>query len=118
MYETRLKVIQKQLQAAFRQVTEQPRSSRESDDCTVMDLEKWIAQLRHTRELLQKTLSIDIYDDDPKQPLVLRIQIKQSQATHNENCLLGEDDDTVIAIRLVRTFLCFLDIFFFIFFLS
>ena len=84
------------LQATLRHVTEQLQSSRVLDDYTEVDLDKWIEQLKEIRQLLEKTLPMEISEDDSTQLIICRIHVKQSLATQNKNRELEKEDDVVI----------------------
>jgi hypothetical protein len=61
------------------QVTDDLQSSRESDDYTEVELEKWIKQLKELRTMLETSSPIDILGDDQTQSVIRLIQMKTNQ---------------------------------------
>jgi hypothetical protein len=70
-----------QVKTSLGQVTKQFESSRQSDDYTEMDLNKWIEQLAELRWMLETPSTIEIVDDDQTRPIIRRIQLKERQTT-------------------------------------
>ena len=58
-------------------MTNNLKSSRESDDYTEIELEKWIQQLKQLRISFENPSNIEIIDDDPSQPVIRLIQLKE-----------------------------------------
>jgi hypothetical protein len=68
-----------QLKTTLFQITKSLQASRESDDYTEIDLNKWIERLKQLRERLEKPTTIDIIDDDQTQSTIRLIKLKEHQ---------------------------------------
>lgn len=66
-----------QMQMSLGRMTDELRSSRQSDDYTEIDLKKWLERIKELREMLDKPSSIRIIDDIDLQSVVHLIQVKQ-----------------------------------------
>jgi hypothetical protein len=69
-----------QVKISLCQVNNDLQSSRESDDYTEVELEKWIKQLKQLRTMLEKPSTIEILGEDQTQSVIRLIQLKENQS--------------------------------------
>ena len=67
-----------QMQISLGRMTDELRSSRQSDDYTEIDLKKWLERIKELREMLDKPSSVRIIDDNDLQSTIHLIQVKQT----------------------------------------
>jgi hypothetical protein len=69
--------IKEQIKKSLSQVTNNLQSSRQADDYTETELEKWIKQLKELRMMLENPSSIEILDDNQTEQSIHLIQLQQ-----------------------------------------
>ncbi|CAF3450795.1 unnamed protein product [Rotaria sp. Silwood1] len=67
-----------QLKLMMNKIHDNLRSSRESNDFTEIELEKWTEQIRELRRLIEKPVAIDIIEDENIQSSIRLIKIKEN----------------------------------------
>ena len=70
-----------QMKTSLGQVTNELQSSRESDDYTEIELDKWMEQLKELRLMTEEPTTIEIVDDDADQTqsLIRLVLVRQNQ---------------------------------------
>ncbi len=70
--------IKEQIKTSLCQVTNNLQSSRQADDYTEIELEKWIQQLKELRMMLEKPSTIEILDDNQTEQSIQLIQLQKN----------------------------------------
>jgi hypothetical protein len=81
--------IKEQIKTSLYQVTNNIQSSRQADDYTEIQLNKWIQQLKELRMMLENPSTIEILDDNQTEQSIHLIQL-QHNGTYSKYSLTQE----------------------------
>jgi hypothetical protein len=81
-----------ELKITMNKINEELRLSRESDDYTEIELEKWIQQIKQLRQLIETPVNINIIEDEHNTSSIRLIKIK-------ENCNEQKSDSANQSLR-------------------